>query len=378
MKKGIIHFLVLIFTCSIIFVGCSNSSETLNESKDVKYKKVKAKLENATDGYSKYNKYSGQILAAKDGVILINRAYGMADYGQNTKNTSETVFEIGQVTEQFTIAATLMLEEKKLLNGQDTINKYIPDFPNGDKIKISNLLTNTSGIPEYMENGIPQSGSQTYTKQQLMELFKNKPLNFEPGSKFRISNSNFIVLGYIIEKVTGMKYEEYINDKIIRPLKMRNTGFLRETVNLKNKAVGYSTLGTGTKPTAVKAQESEPSFLYSAGEMYSTAEDLYLFESALFGGKLIKKETLKEVTTVTVKPEIGVSLGKCGCGWTNLGNDSGNKLVTSKVIIPGYSITTCFNISKNYVYIMLSNRENDDGTATYIEQNLETELSKKN
>lgn len=376
MKKGIIYLMVLIFTCSFMFAGCSGDEGTLKESKDSKYKDARTKFESIMKDRSANNNYCGVVLVAKNGSVLFNRGYGMADYSKNTKNTPETVFEIGAITQQFTIAATLMLQGKNLLSIQDTVNKYIHDFPNGDKIKIINLLNNTSGIPEYMDENMPASDSKTYTKQELIELFKNKPLDFEPGTKIESSSSNFILLGYIIEKVSGMKYEDYIKDKIIQPLKLKNTGFINSMNNAKNKAVGYSLIGLGTKNSPPKAQEPEASYLYSAGEMYSTSEDLYLWETALYGGKLIKKDALMEILNTNVKM-INSNKFNFGFGFSNSGELTGDKAEYSIAVMPGYSDSIYYNISKKYMIILLSNRQHDSNIEV-ITMNFTTELEKKN
>lgn len=377
MKKGISYLMVLIFTCSLMLAGCSGDEGTLKESKDSKYKNAEAKFESIMKDRSADNKYCGVVLAAKDGSVLLNRGYGMADYSKNIKNTPETVFEIGAITQQFTIAATLMLQEKNLLSVQDTVNKYIPDFPNGDKIKIINLLNSTSGIPEYMEENMPASNSKAYTKQQLIELFKNKPLGFEPGTKFEPSSSNFILLGYIIEKVSGMKYEEYIKNKIIQPLKLKNTGFLNSADTIKNKAVGYSIIGLGSKPSASKAQEPEASYFYSAGEMYSTSEDLYLWETALYGGKLIKKEALKDMLNTKVKMSNSYKFF-FGIGLSNSKDISGGQAEYSIVAMPGYTDSIFYDINKHYMIILLSNRQNDLGNMNLLTENFAAELEKRN
>ena len=349
-KRIVLYMITLIFTLTILLVGCvSNETTSGQESTKANYKEIQSKLIKCMDNYSKEDGFSGTILVAKDDDILLSRGYGMADYDNNIANTTHTVFEIASLTKQFTATAILMLQENKLLNVQDTLDKYISDYPNGDKIKIYNLLTHTSGIPDYFKFvDSLESGRHTYTHDELIEMFKNKQLDFDPGTSYEYSNSNYVLLGDIIEKVSKMKYEEYIQKNILTPLEMNETGFLSNQSTIKDKAIGYSITWENTNKYT-KAIDCESSLLDSAGEICSTVEDLYKWERALFTGKLIKKESLDEMFTPY--------LNNYGYGWFIKRKSEGDKLIFHDGSLPGYTTFKERNVDKKYVVIILSNKE---------------------
>lgn len=275
----------------------------------------------------------------------------MADYDNKIPNTPQTSFQIGSVTKQFTATAILMLKEKGLLDIQDTIDKYIPDYPDGNKIKIYNLLNHTSGIPEHLkfvDREQWMEGKHTYTMKELIKLFKYKPFDFEPGTNFNYSNSNYILLGYIIEKVSGMSYEDYINNNIFKPLKMEQTGMLSWRDTAKEMASGYLKIES---ESATKSFIMEPTLESAAGEIYSTVEDLLKWNNNLCSGKLIDESSLKEMFTPY--------MNNYGYGWFVKKINEDN-IVFHGGGVPGYTAHIARNIDKGYVAIILSNKQYDE------------------
>lgn len=351
-KRIALYMITLVFTFTMLLIGCaSNETTSVQESTKANYKEIQSKLIKCMDDYSKKDGFSGTILIAKDDDILLDRGYGMADYENNIANTPHTVFEIASLTKQFTATAILMLQEKKLLSVEDPLSKYIPDYPNGDKIKIYNLLNHTSGIRDYVELAESiESGKHTYTLEELIKLFKNKSLDFDTGTEFEYSNSNYILLGYIIEKVSKKNYKDYIKENILKPLNLSNTGFLSDKANIKDKAVGYDTIDNNENEYK-KAIDTEGSLIASAGEIYSTVEDLYRWEEALYAGKIINKQSLKEMFTP--------NSSDYGYGWFIDESNKGNKIISHGGNLSGYTSYVERNFSKKYLIIILSNREND-------------------
>jgi CubicO group peptidase (beta-lactamase class C family) len=348
LKMSKLNLISLLLIFVIILTGCDNRTTHFQESTSKSSKEITDKLVKVMQ---KYPEFSGTVLVAKGEEVLLNRGYGMADYDKKIVNEPQNVLEIGSITKQFTATAILMLQEKKLLNVQDTVSKYIPDYPNGDKIKIYNLLTQTSGIPEYLSFvESVDSGKNTYTPIKLIEIFKDKPLNFEVGTSFQYSNSNYILLGYIIEIVSGMRYEDYLEENIFKPLEMNSSGFLSNLVEVKDKAIGYSILNIKLNKYE-KASESEPTLPYSAGEIYSTVEDLYIWNNALFTEKLIKKDSLNEM--------LNINKGSYGYGWFIFDKSNGDKLAYHGGATPGYSSLILRDVNSKYVIIILSNRNHD-------------------
>jgi len=349
-KKFIINMLALIFTFSILLTGCktNNKINLLGSTNN----DVQSKLLRYMDNYYKKNEFSGTVLVTQDDEVILNKGYGKADYNKNIINKPQTVFEIASLTKQFTATAILMLQENKLISVQDTVSKYIPDYPNGDSITLYNLLTHTSGIPDYLDSIEPiESKDHTYTPEELVEFFKNEPSNFTPGTSFEYSNSNYTLLGYIIEKVSNMSYEDYIENNILKPLNMSNTGFINNKVNVKDSSIGYYFINKKLIKQA-EAPETEALLSYSAGEIYSTSEDLNKWEDALFNEKVITKDSLDEMLTPY--------LNNYGYGWFINENNDGDKIVFHSGNLPGYTSYVERNIDKNYKFIILCNENIDD------------------
>jgi CubicO group peptidase (beta-lactamase class C family) len=159
-----------------------------------------------------YKQFMGSVLVAQGDKILLDQGFGYADVAQKISNTSDTKFRIGSITKQFTAAGILLLQERGKLSTGDAVKKYIPDAPEAwGKITLYNLLTHTSGLPEYIElPDFPVISQKPVTRLELIARFKDKPLEFEPGKKFAYRNSNYAVLGYILERVSGMSYAEFL------------------------------------------------------------------------------------------------------------------------------------------------------------------------
>jgi CubicO group peptidase (beta-lactamase class C family) len=208
------------------------------------------------------------VIVIHHGKILLNKGYGFANIKQSEPNTPLTVFRLGSVTKQFTAMAILQLYDKQMLQINDYVEKYFPGTLNGNKITIKNLLTHTSGITESL----------------------NTDLAFTPGTQISYSNTGYNLLGKIIEKVSGMSYEKYLQENIFQPLGMKNTGYEHSDIKVKNRATGYiSDNGSYTD-----IGESDVSGAFSAGALYSTAEDMYRWDQALYTEKLVKASTLNQ------------------------------------------------------------------------------------
>jgi len=250
-------------------------------------------------------------LVAVKGHIVYKKAFGLANLELNVPMQSDMVFRIGSITKQFTAVAILQLEEQGKLSLQDDIAKFIPGYPTqAYKITIENLLTHTSGIKSY--TNVPEF--HEYMKEDLkpeeaIDKFKNLPMEFAPGTKWNYNNSGYFLLGYIIEKVTGMKYQDYIEQKLFKPAGMTNSLYGSDSKIVKNRAYPYEANGDKT----VNAEYLSMLLPYSAGSLMSTVEDLYKWNRALLTDTLIKKETLARAWT-----EFKLADGKrtnYGYGW---------------------------------------------------------------
>ena len=364
MKRLTTKIFALVLVSSLALTGCGGTK--------IKNRTINDKLQDVVKSYYDKNKFIGTVLVAKDNKVLLETGYGMADHENNIKNTPQSIFPIGSLTYEFTAVSILMLQEKNLLNIQDTIDKYIPDYPNGNKIKIFNLITHTSGIPEYLDY-VSYLGTKKYTPLQLIELVKNKPLISEPGKTFDYTNSNYIILGYIIEKVSGKKYEDYVNENIIKPLKMDNTGFLSIQPDVKGKAVGYlSNNVQNNKFVYTRTTGLDPAVLYSCGEMYSTVGDMYKWYEGLASEKVIKKASLDQMFTSYSNFNYGL-----GC-FVKKSNDGSTRAYNSGTYIPGYTSYNEMNIKKNYTIIILSNQYANSDPVKNMTDDLRKILEDKN
>lgn len=237
---------------------------------------------------------NGSILIASNETILLNKGFGMANWEHAVPNKPNTKFKIGSLTKAFTAMGIFQLHESGKLCIDDCIGKYLPNYPQGEKITIYHCLTNTTGIPNY--TGFPDFWPKTMrlpmTLYQLIDSFKHLELNFEPGSKFEYSNSGYTLLTAIIEKVSGMSYAEYIQEKICRPLGMDNTGCDDGIEVVVDLASGYSFW-----ESPIHSAHADLSFPLGAYGLYSTTEDLFLWDQALKSSQLLNKELMEKMFT---------------------------------------------------------------------------------
>jgi CubicO group peptidase (beta-lactamase class C family) len=180
-------------------------------------KKIDALIEKAV----KLNRFNGSILVSKNGSILYQKAYGYQNVKKNILNSSNTIYQIGSTTKEFTAAVILQLAEQHKLHVDDKLSTYFPDYKRGNEITIRHLLTHTSGIYEILRDHTAViESTHPRSKERLLSFFVNKPLDFDPGTQYAYCNSGYILLGLIIEQVTGQPYQRVVSDFILKPLKM--------------------------------------------------------------------------------------------------------------------------------------------------------------
>src|SRR5215469_5337643 len=244
----------------------------------------------------KADQFNGTVLVARNGIPVFQQAYGLADREWNVPDTLNTKFRIGSITKQFTATAILQLQEAGKLSVDDPVSKYYTDAPDAWKgITIRHLLTHTSGIPSY--TSIPHffdgEAKLDRTPEQIIKLTADKPLEFEPGSKFVYDNSGYIILGYIIEKVSGEHYADYVQHHIFDPLGMKSSGYdVSETI-IPNRAAGYRF----EKDKYVNAEYLSMTEPFSAGSLYSTVGDMLVWDQALYAGKLLSPSSFQAMFT---------------------------------------------------------------------------------
>lgn len=261
-----------------------------------------AKLELAVQTYVDQEKFTGSVLVVHQGKILINKGYGLKNIASSQSNKPETIYSIASLTKTFTAAVVMKLQEQGKLSVNDKLSKYYNNYPNGDEITIHHLLSHTSGIKEYLR--VPAFLKFDQTKpiplNEMISVFRDQPLDFPPGTKFSYTNSGYTLLGYIIEKVTGMSYEKALQQLIFKPLDLKNTGYDFNRLNNSERATGYLNQNRITDPI-------NASILYATGAVYSNVGDLYKWHKAFENNKFLSTETKQLINTP--------NKGPYGYGW---------------------------------------------------------------
>lgn len=293
-------------------------------------------LDNLLGLYSKYGQFNGSILVAVGGEVIYKKGFGLANMEWNIPNQTNTKHRLGSLTKQFTAMLVMQLVEKKKIKLDAPISEYLPDYPkpNADVITIHHLLTHTSGIPNY--TSIPKFQGNlnlhSYKPEEFITFFADSTIQFKPGTKFSYSNSGYYLLGVIMEKVTGKSFEQLLKENITIPLSMNDTGYDHHGTILMNRASGYQREWNDTNLN--NASYLDMSVPYAAGAMFSTVEDLYRWDQALYNCQLLSKEN----SELMFKEHIQSSSSYYGYGW-NIANISiGNSDWSVKVLTHGGAI----------------------------------------
>ena len=252
-------------------------------------------MEQVVQTYVRDKTFMGAVLVARGSDVILSNGYGFANLEWEVPNTPTTKFRLGSITKQFTAASILLLEERGKLRLDDPIKKHVPDAPVAwDAITIFNLLTHSSGIPNF--TSLPAYKTLKLEDTPVAKTIvavRDRPLDFVPGEKMSYSNSGYLVLGHIIERVTGASYEKFVSDNVFTPLGMKDSGYDSNTVLIPRRAAGYMPSASGP----VNAGFVHMSIPHAAGALYSTTEDLLRWQQGLFGGKLISAASLAKMTT---------------------------------------------------------------------------------
>ena len=257
-------------------------------------------IEELLSTYEEYGKFNGSVLVSDQGKVIYKKGFGMANMEWDIPNQPNTKHRLGSITKQFTAMLILQLVAEGKLDLQAPITTYLPDYPkaSGDIITSHHLLTHTSGIPNYtaFPKFMEDESRKPYTPEEFVKTFADKALDFTPGEKFSYSNSGYFLLGVLVEKLSGKSYEQMLQDKILTPLNMKDTGYDNHGDILKNRATGYEKSGRDY----MNSSYLDMSIPYAAGSMYSTVEDLYKWDQALYTTNILPKEYM----TMYFKPYI--------------------------------------------------------------------------
>lgn len=287
--------------------------------------------------------FSGAVLLARDGKVLLSKGYGLADIENGVPNTERTAFRIASLTKQFTAAGILLLQGEGKLGVQDSVCRFVENCPiSWQPMTIEDLLLHTSGLPPD-----PSLHDQLLLMQAAnpisagLKLIQSRPLTSVPGTTFAYSNTGYDLLGYIIQRASGRSYEAYLREKIWQPLGMTSTGQDHEGLLVKNRARGYANPTTAASYVPIELAAS-------AGGLYSTVEDLSKWDQALYTGKILPQSALDVMFTP--------HNGDYGYGWT-IKQDKYGKLVAHSGNISGFVSQISRYPSSHTTIIILSNLE---------------------
>ena len=292
------------------------------------------------------------MLVSRDGKELFCRGYGLARVKEKHTAGPDTPFRIGSVTKQFTSAAILKLREDGKLDVSDKLSKFFPGFPRGDEVTLHHLLSHTSGIHSYTDTpGFIKEVTSPVKATVLVEKIRKEPFDFEPGQRFKYSNSGYFLLGLIVEKASGKPYGEYLREKFFRPLGMKNTGLHRRGFEPAGEALGYTHSGKGYK----RAVDWDMSWAGGAGALYSTVRDLDLWNEGLFAFKVLERKSLDLAFTPNkLLDESGKTF--YACGWA-ISRYRGLRLVGHSGGLHGFQSYLARYPEQNLTVAVLANAE---------------------
>ena len=305
-----------------------------------------AEFSSAMDEFCRERGFNGAVLIAERGRVIFSGGYGMADFDERVPNGTSTPFRIASVTKPLTALCVLQLRERGLLDLDDPVSRHLGEYPGGASVRLIDLLSHTSGIPEYATVAFLGRSDRRYASEELLGHFWNKKLRFAPGSEFEYSNSNYVVLGAIIERVSGMTYGEYVEKRVFGPAGMRASRY-GEGPGL---ATGYQSLsldgGTAAFPIDLSSQ-------FASGGLVSNVEDLYKWDRAVENGTLLSRSSL------TLMYKAPHDFSDYGLGWRIV--RAGRKpAVQHSGTIPGGASTMYRDTARDRTIIILSNVQNAD------------------
>ena len=312
--------------------------------------------------WANQGRFSGAVLIAKGDKVLLRKGYGNANFELNVANTPDTVFRIGSITKSFTALSILQLEEKGLLKLSDPVAKYVPELPAAwSEITIHQLLCHKSGIPDFVNAKAYSDLADSQFVEKALKEYADKPLLTKPGEVLRYSNSGYILLGRVIEHVTGESYRDYLIANILKPAGMTHTAHDLAVDVVPNRASGYRFDGE----TLINAPHGDSSYPGSAGDLRSTVDDMYRFDRALKSGKLFNNALTAKAWTpywhMIAPPPLPIQ-ADYGYGWM-IGEDFGHKYVGHGGWVNGFVSQFTRYPDDDAVIILLQNFE----SVTYVQ-----------
>ncbi|HUX08117.1 MAG TPA: serine hydrolase [Acidobacteriota bacterium] len=327
-------------------------------------KSLKDKIDEIVKAEAKYDLFSGAVLVAHEGEVIYSAAVGYADMDHQVKNALNTKFNIGSIGKCYTATLIMQLAQQGKIKLTDPLSKFLPDFPHPekDKIQIQHLLNHSSGLDNYMGHKDYECKMHTLRRiSDVLPLIYDQEILFQAGERFSYSNSGMVLLGAVIEKVTGTEYKDYLRQQILDPLGMADSGIVYADEVVLNRATGYRKL-PDNGGYSVQVFGEPPAF--SDGGLYSTVEDMLKFDQALYGEELLSEE-YKQIMFTPVGPS-----QTYGFGW-GVWELSGTKAIGHNGGCPGFNAEFRRFPEMGYTLIILSNY---DGGADWLAQTINSAL----
>ena len=290
------------------------------------------------------DEFTGAVLVARDGEVLLDRGYGFANREWSVPNDGDTKFRLGSVTKQFTAVAIMLLNERGLVDLDAPVKTYLPDAPAAwDGVTVRHLLTHTAGVPNFTDfDDYGASKTLPATMDSLIGRFRDRPLDFQPGEGWSYSNSGYILLTAIVEKASGKSYADFVAETLFQPLGMADSGYDSHAAVLPRRASGYAPTARGI----VNADYIDMSIPQGAGALYSTTRDLLKWEQGLFGGRLLTPASLALLTTpVRNQYAFGLAVTQAG----------GNTTIAHSGGIEGFNTHMAWDPDRRMTVIVLGN-----------------------
>lgn len=290
------------------------------------------------------DEFSGSVLVARDGQILLDRGYGLANREWSIPNDSATRFRLGSVTKQFTAVAIMLLHERGQVDLDAPVKTYLRDAPAAwDRVTVRHLLTHTAGLADYTRlEDFEAKKTLPTTAEALMARFRDRPLAFQPGEGWAYSNSGYVVLTAIIERVSGQTYADFVVQNLFHPLNMGDSGYDSHDVILPRRASGYTPSGEGV----INAAYVDMSVPQGAGGLYSTTHDLLKWEQGLFGARLLKPQSLAILTTpYRNNYALGLEVAK----------DGDDTIISHSGAIDGFNTYLAYDTTNRMTVVVLGN-----------------------
>ncbi len=345
-----------VLLCAVLALALSQQVAVAQNGGAKPNKDKAAKIQEVLATAHKHRLFNGTALVAENGKIIYKGAFGMANMEWAIPNTLDTKFRLASITKQFTATLTLELVQQGKIKLDGKITDYLPDYRKdvGDKVTIHHLLTHTSGIPSYTSQpGFFENVSRNpYKVADFVKKYTSGDLEFEPGSKYSYNNSGYFLLGAIIEKVTGKTYEQALKEYILDPAGMKNSGYDHSDTLISKRATGY----VKTENSYNNSAYLDMSIPYAAGSLYSTVEDLYLWDQALYTDKVLSAQS----KALMYKP----FLENYAYGWaiTNASfkqNDQPVQVISHDGGINGFSTTIVRFPNEKNLIVMLDNTSSE-------------------